>query len=1109
MYEFYVVNFDQIESEKDIRTNDYISKLKKGAIVKKVDIRLDRDYEKVFDNLKKINFDIGDKDFNYSRSVKDVSKGLKDLIPKNFISYDLNPDEKEEGPQEIPIPEKHKEDEGEDDDDDDELEIEEKPISQMPVEIPESEMKKEKQKQVRKSKNSSVLLGDDDDDDDDDDDYIDDDDDYSDSDELEIREKPVPSPNDEFEETPIRQTKSSDEIFKRKRKRFDPSYLDIPDVQEPTEEPTDRSEGDYEKFVSERMNGSSKSNITKSAHRVSAPVHVKPRIKPKALMPPPVNREPKNQNNEIMKDLKALMASRLFDTQLLSELMKRTEGMEELKTKLEEMKSRIESSSDQYNRGLQSIGKESIEHRGLYEQGTASILSAQNETAKGIEKFYQNNQENQQAINSKLDSINAKVGSLDSAYGALVAKPQPTIQTKVTIPKDGMDAINQSTQRTINTAMVPHVSSLKSAISDINKGIGEVARVVKEIKEIKDSEAASLDAIRTQPKILEPLEGIRESIDGNRSALDTINKRIGQAITNTDGIIRGVSGVLISVSRAVIPKIEETGRNTQLAIEGVQTIQERNQDEIKELFKQSVQTINVYFKGTYDEFIKYFSETFQPAINGPMSDGFKATQKLITDGLAEERGATSEALGKLSTGLITHFDTKTGKIEELENETKGIIEAQGKEIAEIKKVAESIFSRMENGTYDKSIVDDIKKILPSVNQQQVLAASQGNVGLAQQLEGFNNALRDVLKEQEELKAQQEKYLGKFDELEGKFDTFSDKFDAYDKRLSDFSDKYDKDQEERRLLRERKAQAKAAKAKRKQEENAEVERRSLGKAEPRLLRRRHKEILDSISAMKKNTSPVEAKPPKQEPDYGLFGERSPSPPPPPYPYKDDPYDDDSVGDDGDGNNGFNGHNGSSSGSSSSGSSSSSDSDSDRMTDDEEEEEKPKKKKKPKKRYLSFDDSSDLSEKLKDMSSTEKLGYIMDDSSDESVVEVKPKKKRKHIRNNGHDFNVLAFSVDLQRQTNGRITKEKLGEFIDMNGELTEMADEIGNCNKKIKRARNKAERDKLKKKRDELVKKYHSKLNDYAKQLYKESIKRKTKATIATHKYLMNKLNKLN
>ena len=61
---------------------------------------------------------------------------------------------------------------------------------------------------------------------------------------------------------------------------------------------------------------------------------------------------------------------------------------------------------------------------------------------------------------------------------------------------------------------------------------------------------------------------------------------------------------------------------------------------------------------------------------------------------------------------------------------------------------------MENCTYDKSIVDDSKKILPSVNQQQVLAASQGNDRLAQQLEGINNALRDILRVQEELKAQQ-------------------------------------------------------------------------------------------------------------------------------------------------------------------------------------------------------------------------------------------------------------------------------------------------------------------------------------------------------------------
>ena len=107
--------------------------------------------------------------------------------------------------------------------------------------------------------------------------------------------------------------------------------------------------------------------------------------------------------------------------------------------------------------------------------------------------------------------------------------------------------------------------------------------------------------------------------------------------------------------------------------------------------------------------------------------------------------------------------------------------------------------------------------------------------------------------------------------------------------------------------------------------------------------------------------------------------------------------------------------------------------------------------------------------------------------------------------------LRFIVELQKQSNGRITTERLGEFIDMNGELTKLADEIDECNKEYKEALRRKDHvraNELKKKRDELVKKYHEKLNNYAKELYKESQKRKTKATIATHKYLMNKLNKL-
>ena len=59
-------------------------------------------------------------------------------------------------------------------------------------------------------------------------------------------------------------------------------------------------------------------------------------------------------------------------------------------------------------------------------------------------------------------------------------------------------------------------------------------------------------------------------------------------------------------------------------------------------------------------------------------------------------------MGKLNDGLTSYFDKKTGELISVENETKGIIENQAKEIAEIKRVVESILSRMENGTYDSN-----------------------------------------------------------------------------------------------------------------------------------------------------------------------------------------------------------------------------------------------------------------------------------------------------------------------------------------------------------------------------------------------------------------------
>ena len=141
LVDFSVVNFDQIETINNRRTNEPTSRLKKGETVKRIEIRIGKsNFKDVFDKLKKVKFDIENKDFEYGKdergNVKKFDYDLvRNIIPKNFLSYDINPSEiEEEGPQEIPIPEKHKEDEGEDDDDD-ELEIEEKPIRSLTLSV--------------------------------------------------------------------------------------------------------------------------------------------------------------------------------------------------------------------------------------------------------------------------------------------------------------------------------------------------------------------------------------------------------------------------------------------------------------------------------------------------------------------------------------------------------------------------------------------------------------------------------------------------------------------------------------------------------------------------------------------------------------------------------------------------------------------------------------------------------------------------------------------------------------------------------------------------------------------------------------------------------------
>ena len=109
-------------------------------------------------------------------------------------------------------------------------------------------------------------------------------------------------------------------------------------------------------------------------------------------------------------------------------------------------------------------------------------------------------------------------------------------------------------------------------------------------------------------------------------------------------------------------------------------------------------------------------------------------------------------------------------------------------------------------------------------------------------------------------------------------------------------------------------------------------------------------------------------------------------------------------------------------------------------------------------------------------------------------------------------LLKMIVKVAKKNNGNIELDDIGEIQDLDGEITDLYSQLLSIKSDINEAEKKGdttESDKLKvkynKKREELNKC----ISRYSKELYKLSeTKKKTKATFATHKYLMNKLNKL-
>ena len=116
------------------------------------------------------------------------------------------------------------------------------------------------------------------------------------------------------------------------------------------------------------------------------------------------------------------------------------------------------------------------------------------------------------------------------------------------------------------------------------------------------------------------------------------------------------------------------------------------------------------------------------------------------------------------------------------------------------------------------------------------------------------------------------------------------------------------------------------------------------------------------------------------------------------------------------------------------------------------------------------------------------------------------------NNNSQDSLLKLIVRASQNNKGEVKLEDIGEIQDLNGDITKLYSDM----QKLKSEINLSNRKRDFARRDKLIIKYNKKklklsdlISKYSKEAYRLStLNKKKKATIATHKYLMNKLNKL-
>ena len=147
---------------------------------------------------------------------------------------------------------------------------------------------------------------------------------------------------------------------------------------------------------------------------------------------------------------------------------------------------------------------------------------------------------------------------------------------------------------------------------------------------------------------------------------------------------------------------------------------------------------------------------------------------------------------------------------------------------------------------------------------------------------------------------------------------------------------------------------------------------------------------------------------------------------------------------------------------------------------------------------------------------KHGDISEERLDDGQQLIKFSKDGKNVTvklpnkylSNGYPDSLLKLIVGVSENNKGEVDFKEIGEIQDLNGDITGLYSDMQDLKSKINSSNNAEEKERLLIKYNKKRLKLEDLIKKYSKEAYRLSKLKKKKATMATHKYLMNKLNKL-